>query len=178
VVQWQSPGDFQRDYAICRTPDDLARRLILAPSNEADDIAAIEQDPTVADETMRDALIKARCGQGIFRKKLDERWGDACAVTNCGVRDLLRASHIKPWRKSDNKERLDPENGILLLANIDILFDKGLVSFDDRGRLLVSPRLSAADTRLLRLSGRLRRKPEERQRAYLAQHRKAFGFPD
>jgi HNH endonuclease len=168
-------GDFQRDYAICRTPADLARRLILAPGNESDDIAAIEQDRTVP-ETTRKALIEARRGQGAFRKKLDELWGDACAVTNCGVRDLLRASHIKPWRLATNEERLDAANGILLSANIDILFDKGFVSFDERGRMLVSPRLSAADGRLLGLPGRLRRKPEGRQRVYLAHHRKAFGF--
>jgi hypothetical protein len=58
------------------------------------------------------------------------------------MRDVLRASHIKPWKKSSNDERLDPENGLLLLANIDILFEKGFVSFDDDGCMLVSKDLS------------------------------------
>ena len=105
------------------------------------------------------------------------RHGHACAVRKCALRDFLRASHIKPWKHSTQKERLDPANGLLLSANIDILFDKGFVSFNDSGLMLISSRLSKTEKRALGLSGRLRRKPDEQQRLYLAQHRKAFGFP-
>jgi hypothetical protein len=164
----------QYAYAICRTPADLAQRLI-PPSSEADDITEIDQDPTIA-ETTRKELRDARRGQGKFRKDLDERWGDACAVTGCSVRDLLRASHVKPWRSSDHVERLDPANGILLMANIDILFDKGYVSFDDDGRMLTSSRLSAVQKRLLGLPGNLKKRPTSSERRYLAYHRQAFGF--
>jgi hypothetical protein len=142
------------------------------------DIADIERDRSIPDETTRKALIDARRGQGGFRRNLDVYWGHACAVTKCALRDLLRASHIKPWRYSTREERLDPANGLLLSANIDILFDKGHLSFDDDGRMLISSRLSTTERRALGLSGRLRRKPHARQRIYLAQHRKAFGFPD
>jgi hypothetical protein len=89
--------------------------------------------------------------------------------------DLLRASHVKPWRNSDHVERLDPANGILLMANIDILFDKGYVSFDDDGGMLTS-RLSAAQKRLLGLPGNLKKRPTSTERRYLAYHRQAFGF--
>ncbi len=51
----------------------------------------------------------------------------------------LRASHIKPWRDSSNQERLDGENGFLLTPSIDHLFDRGFISFEDSGRLLISP---------------------------------------
>ncbi len=143
-----------------------------------EDTAEIERDSSIPDGTTRKALIDARRGQGGFRRDLDVYWGAACAVTKCALRDLLRASHIKPWRNSTNEERLDPANGLLLSANIDILFDKGLLSFDDGGRMLISSDLSTTERRALGLSGRLRRKPHARQRIYLAQHRKAFGFPD
>ena len=89
--------------------------------------------------------------------------------------DLLRASHVKPWRNSDHVERLDPANGILLMANIDIPFDKGYVSFDDDGWMLTS-RLSAAQKRLLGLPGNLKKRPTSTERRYLAYHRQAFGF--
>lgn len=141
------------------------------------DIADIKRDRSIPDTT-RKALIDARRGQGGFRRDLDLQWGYACAVTSCTLRDLLRASHIKPWRYSTHEERLDPANGLLLLANIDILFDRGFLSFDDSGRMLISSRLSTTERRTLRLSGRLRQKPDAQQRIYLAQHRKAFGFPD
>jgi transposase len=51
----------------------------------------------------------------------------------------LRASHIRPWRDSDNEARLDGENGLLLTPTIDHLFDRGFISFEDDGRLLISP---------------------------------------
>jgi predicted restriction endonuclease len=51
----------------------------------------------------------------------------------------LIASHIKPWRSSTDQERLDGENGLLLTPNVDSLFDRGFISFDDDGTLLVSP---------------------------------------
>lgn len=167
-------GDYQREYAICRTPADLAQRLIIPTASEAADIAAIEKDPAISDATTRKALVDARRGQGAFRTQLDGRWDEACAVTKCSVRDLLRASHIKPWRVSSHQERLDPQNGILLSANIDILFDKGFLSFDDNGHMLVSARLSASDQRHLGLPKNLIRKPDPGECAYLKHHRKAF----
>jgi hypothetical protein len=145
-------------------------------NSEAEDIDAIEKDLTIRDETTRKALIDARKGQGKFRKNLDMRWNDACAVTDCSIRPVLRASHIKPWKSSSNEERLDPHNGLLLLANIDILFENGFVSFDDDGRMLVSKTLSAEDRRLFGLPKNLKRKPDAGERRYLAQHRHTFKF--
>jgi 5-methylcytosine-specific restriction protein A len=51
---------------------------------------------------------------------------------------LLKASHIKPWRDSDNAERLDIYNGLLLIPNLDSAFDKGYISFDDGGKIIIS----------------------------------------
>ena len=48
-------------------------------------------------------------------------------------------SHCKPWRDSNNEERLDGENGLLLTPSIDHLFDKGFIGFEDSGRLIISP---------------------------------------
>ena len=51
----------------------------------------------------------------------------------------LRASHCKPWRDASNEERLDGDNGLLLTPTIDHLFDRGFISFESNGRLLISP---------------------------------------
>lgn len=67
-----------------------------------------------------------------------------CSVTDCPATDVLRASHIKPWRFSTNTERLDPYNGLLLIPNLDALFDIGLISFKDNGEIIISNRLSSA----------------------------------
>jgi hypothetical protein len=79
-----------------------------------------------AKRTIKRTLIEARLGQGQFRTNVAKRWNDQCAVTGCSIAPLLRASHIKPWAKSSNRDRLNPANGILLAAHIDALFDCGV----------------------------------------------------
>ena len=64
-------------------------------------------------------------------------WG-SCAVTGYERPSVLIASHIKPWKKSTDIERLDPFNGLLLQPTIDKLFDIGLVTFSDTGEMLRS----------------------------------------
>ena len=95
-------------------------------------------------ETERQAVTKARIGQGSFRQRLLEMW-EGCAVTDVRLPNVLRASHIKPWRFSTNRERLDPYNGLLLLPQYDQLFDKGLISFADNGEILRSPALDGIE---------------------------------
>jgi putative restriction endonuclease len=93
---------------------------------------------TAIPETERTALVQARRGQGRFRDNVNaiER---ACRITRVERREHLIASHIKPWRRSDNSQRLDGENGLLLTPTVDHLFDKGFISFENDGRVIVSP---------------------------------------
>jgi len=117
-------------------------------------------------------LVKARRGQGRFREDLLDYWGRCCAVLGCNVESILRASHIKPWSKSTDDERLDPNNGLLLVANLDALFNNGLITFSDDGRMIVSDLLSQEERALLQLHCGLRKPPSERQRKYLQYHRR------
>jgi hypothetical protein len=105
--------------------------------------------------TVREALIEARLGQGAFRQSLISQWG-TCAVTGCSVLEALRASHIRPWRDSSNQQRLDPDNGLLLLSTLDALFDAGLISFSDTGTILIAPSLRRSAWRLLGIKPSLR----------------------
>lgn len=122
-------------------------------------------------ETERQALHQARIGQGAFRSHLLQRWNESCAVTGCTVKAALRASHIKPWCESENSERLDPNNGLILSATIDALFDRGLISFKDDGAMLVSDSISSDDRAVLGLPASLRLPLRDREKAYLASHR-------
>lgn len=128
--------------------------------------------------TEREALTKARVGQGKFRSDLEVRWGKACAVTGCLTREVLRASHIKRWADSNDAERLDPANGLLLIANLDGLFDRGLISFSDRGKILITQDLPKFDRRFLHLPGKLRLPLNAQERRYMAEHRARHGFPE
>jgi hypothetical protein len=100
-------------------------------------LSDIEQDVSLK-TTEKEALVLARRGQGLFRKRVQEIEA-RCRITRVDRPEHLRASHCKPWRDADNAERLDGENGLLLTPSIDHLFDRGFISFRDDGRLLVSP---------------------------------------
>ena len=102
-------------------------------------------------------LVRQRVGQQAYRDVMLEYWGDACAVTGLTLKAALRASHSKPWAECDSDyERLDVFNGFLLSANLDALFDRFLISFDDSGELIASPSLSEEDRKLLGLDQSLR----------------------
>lgn len=109
------------------------------------DILAADQQLDGLDETTREQVIDARRGQGLFRAELEKAWDTRCCVTGVKQSALLRASHIKPWRSSNNHERLDPNNGLLLVASLDAAFDAGLISFRFDGAIQLSPQLKPAD---------------------------------
>jgi putative restriction endonuclease len=89
-------------------------------------------------ETDRIAIVQARLGQGIFKSRVSEI-EKRCRITGVENSTHLIASHCKPWRDANNEERLNGENGLLLTPSIDHLFDRGFISFEGNGRLIVSP---------------------------------------
>jgi putative restriction endonuclease len=99
-----------------------------------------------------------------------DQWGGRCAVTGLDIPLLLRASHIKPWRDSDNRERLDPYNGLLLSPTYDATFDSGLIAFGDDGRMILSSKLTAS--RVERLGFR----PTDQIVGLLDRHRDYLGY--
>jgi hypothetical protein len=110
-------------------PDDVAEEALL---QRADLTPAVKID-----------LLKARRGQGVFRANL-EGVETACRLTGLLDRRHLRATHIKPWRMSDDAEKLDGCNGLLLSPHLEHLFGRGYISFSDSGELLVSRYLNPA----------------------------------
>lgn len=88
-------------------------------------------------ETTKQQLIDARRGHGTYRRQL-ERVEQGCRVTGVSEPRYLIASHIKPWAVADNKERLDPYNGLLLSPHVDILFNNGDISFSCKGEMLLA----------------------------------------
>lgn len=118
--------------------------LLKDDSNEdcEERIAAIERDldDVVGDE--RDAVVKVRVNQDKFREGLLKKYNSRCCLCGVDNDNLLVASHIKPWAKSDEHEKLDLSNGLLLCPNHDKLFDAGFISFDADGKILISKRLS------------------------------------
>ncbi|MEM5504917.1 HNH endonuclease signature motif containing protein [Shewanella frigidimarina] len=113
-----------------------------AISSDEDEIGEIEELKIIdeinnsnIESTEKKQLIRARKGQGKFRLNVQEI-EIRCRVTGVIAKNMLIASHIKPWKVSNNFERLDGNNGLLLSPHIDKLFDQGWISFTDNGDLI------------------------------------------
>jgi len=147
------------------TPDvTLAAEFVLRLIDLADQasIAGTEYETTAM----------GRLGQLQFRRALEDYWESKCAVLEINIPELLRASHIEPWKTSNQKDRIDPDNGLLLSAHLDALFDKHLISFSDDGDLLRTKAVTPEHLRRLNiLVGRLSKTPSQKQRHHLKNHR-------
>lgn len=164
---------FHNSAALLMLVDQLLgeSRTLVSNSERSAEFAQVLPEDIALTDTEREALIKARVGQSGYRDELLGYWG-GCAVTDCCVPMLLRASHIKPWRVASGAERLDPFNGLLLTPNLDLAFDQGLISFDDYGQILLGEDLDPDSARSLNITPDLRlRQIDPRHRGYLAWHR-------
>ncbi|MET4138430.1 HNH endonuclease [Pedobacter sp. UYP1] len=63
-------------------------------------------------------------------------------MTNIQIPEILKASHIKPWKDSNNIDRLDPYNGLLLTPNMDSLFNLGFITFENDGQIELSKKVN------------------------------------
>ena len=88
------------------------------------------------------ANVKQRRGQEYFRDAVINNCGGRCVLTGLTVRELLIASHILPWG-THPEHRLNVRNGLSLSRLHDAAFDRGLIAFDAKLRLVLSPRLKA-----------------------------------
>ena len=130
------------------------RYFVHAVSEDIDEsgyIETIKNDAGIP-ETERKAIIQSRVGQGLFRKILLEKYHGRCIITGIDHPKLLVASHIKPWAVSSNTERLSVDNGLLLSATYDRLFDSGLITFDKHGKIFLSSFIGGENIKRLGLS--------------------------
>jgi hypothetical protein len=169
------PAKAPRNYCRVDPPKEWASPCDSA-SALVEDFDSIRKQQNVT-ETEKEALISARVGQGFFRTKVLQLWGYCCSVTGSATQAAIRASHIKPWRESTNDERLDPQNGLPLVASLDALFDAGLISFESSGRSVVSPKLSQTEQQIFGIgAASLRKKPTGKMAEHLAYHRRKHGL--
>lgn len=129
-------------------------------------------DIILPNSTERSGLVTSRVGQGAYRKRIIHRWQYECAVTKFNKLDILIASHIVPWSKSSDEERLDVHNGILLSPTYDALFDKHLISFENDGQIILSPTIETEAFSKIGVTGKEKITGlSEHNEQYLAKHR-------
>lgn len=131
-------------------------------------ISSIENDSLEGQE--KEMLVKARINQGVFRSNLIKKYG-CCAMCKITNPKLLIASHIKPWSVSDRHEKLDIHNGLLLCPNHDRLFDGGLISFDDDGKIMISNDMDDINQIFTNINCDMKINMDEDMRIYMQYHR-------
>ncbi|MDO4515273.1 MAG: HNH endonuclease [Lachnospiraceae bacterium] len=92
--------------------------------------------------TTRAAVVQQRVNQNVFRSMILNNYNNKCAITGIDIPELLVASHIVPWA-ADEKNRLNPENGICLSPLYDKVFDKGLITISPDYEILLSEELKS-----------------------------------
>lgn len=152
----QGNGNANQAY-LFNVPDKMADALAVVIGSEFSSVTSqpvnLLQDETVFDsveaslrmrmeisETEKLQLVKSRRGQGLFKANV-RLVESACRVTGVNQISMLRASHVKPWSVSDDQEKVDGFNGLLLAPHVDHLFDKGYITFERQGEMVISPNL-------------------------------------
>jgi len=131
---------------IIPASEELLRNLFDAP--EESELEVIPRTgihlrrPPPGKVTEMTVNVKQRRGQEYFRDAVLNNFGGCCGITGLSVRELLIASHILPW-KTHAAERLNLRNGLSLSRLHDAAFDRGLITFDNNLRLVLSPLLKS-----------------------------------
>lgn len=112
----------------------------------------------------------------LYKNQLKEESFSVFDKENCMVERLpypiLIASHIKPFIQSSDSEAYDPDNGILLSQNLDGLFDKGYISFDDSGSMIMYKGLDTGLKKYLKNYSLDKVFLKNKRKQYLVFHRK------
>lgn len=161
----------------------LCHSASLIQQNDTSDYQEIEKDIAeikahkLGDPTTAERLIQARVGQGLFRQNVLALYPQ-CPVTGVSMPELLRASHIKPWRDSSDEERLDPYNGLMLAPHVDVLFDKGYISFTDGGDIIIKDEQQVREVvKKFNIDESIKVNLNKKTRFYLSWHRnRIFGL--
>ena len=156
----------------------LARTLPDLPRQNYEQAVAEElfylSKSTASTEVER--LVRQRVGQNVYRESLLDYWGGACAVTGIAVPELLRASHARAWSEcSTDADRLNVFNGFLLVAHLDALFDRHLMTFSATGEATFAPPISTEVKLRLGITDRLKlRWLSPGHEPFLTEHRGRF----
>ncbi|MCX5659704.1 MAG: HNH endonuclease signature motif containing protein [Planctomycetota bacterium] len=126
--------------AVAAQAESAYERFVAGVRVANDESMALPDGPT---ETAR--LVRIRRVQGFFRESVLSAYEGRCALTGLALPEVLNASHIIPWRVEVNR-RADPRNGLCLNALHDRAFDRGLITFDEQWKMVVSPRVDLGVT--------------------------------
>lgn len=148
----------------------FSHKDIYNQKSNANDFSINEENLKLVNETEKELIVKARIGQSELRDKLI-REKKKCELCGINKKELLIASHIKPWSISNEEERLDLNNVLLFCSMHDTLFDKGFITFDDEGKIIISNELDQINRVFSNINLEMKISINEEKKKYLKYHR-------
>lgn len=134
--------------------DDLPASTTLLLADVQETMKELQQVFSFNDrQTEKLAEQRIRLAQHRFALEVIRNCGGACVF--CGFAPhtlqeqshLLRASHIKPWAVSSNRERVDVKNGLAACPMHDVAFDRGYLMVNGGYRIHRATRLAQSIVR-------------------------------
>lgn len=125
------------EYNFTELTDNLLKDLKGVDNND-EQLATLLVEKYGLDGTIVHEIISRNSSvQKLFRNNLIAKYGLKCMMCDKHIDEVLVASHIKPASECDVINKANCENGLLLCALHDKLFDKYFISFDfTSGKLL------------------------------------------
>jgi putative restriction endonuclease len=111
-----------------------------------EEILQINEEEILKDGKTRDQIVKARVNQSFFRSTVLAAYNNTCCITGLQIPELLVAGHIVPWA-TDEKNRLNPRNGILLNTLHDRAFENGLLTITPDYKVRISSELKKSNNK-------------------------------
>lgn len=179
IVKLEDDGETLFEFRLMPDFDGSTRRSVedeIQLTTDEEEINS-ENDRVQPPSTTVERIVKARVGQQRFKKDVLRQCDGVCAFTLVRDEGLLIAGHIKPWAKSNDVEKLDPQNGLVFTPTYDRLFNNGLISFTDNRALLISPLLSRETATRLHIAPNMEVEipllgpPNRKRREYMDFHR-------
>ena len=167
-------GVFDENYKL----DISDEHLIAEYEKEEKIIEKLAKEFGIAGNHIVNEVVRLSQTQLIFKERLKREYGCHCWL--CGIENeiLLIASHIQDASKSNIHEKADNNNGLLLCAQHDKLFDSGLISFDfQTGKIMISKLLNEKDRELANINENMKLSDElmtDERRGYLIWHNNNF----
>jgi putative restriction endonuclease len=116
-------------------------KLLAKYKNEnIEKLYSLPEEELTVHGNVREQLVKLRINQSLFRSTVLAAYNNSCCITGINETALLVAGHIRPWAL-DEKNRMNPRNGIAINALHDKAFEAGFITITTDYHIKISPRI-------------------------------------
>jgi putative restriction endonuclease len=98
---------------------------------------SIDENELPKEGRERARVVRTRVNQSFFRSMVLSAYNNTCCITGLQNIELLVAGHIIPW-SIDEKNRLNPRNGLAMNALHDRAFETGLMTITPEYKIKIS----------------------------------------